>query len=272
MTVEETIGVVSYRLISDYFTTVIKEVITGVALITAEVASAVAYECLIIATSINAELKDATKNLPKALILGTFVVMIVYILYYVGLAGGVSTAVMMESGEAGARLAFEGIFSKTGGTILFVFIVISCLGTLTGLMLGCTRGIYSLSARNQGPKPEIFKQIDPITNMPSNSSIIGLLLCGAWLLYFYGAQLTASWFGPIAFDSSELPIVTIYASYIPIFAMLLVKEKDLGTFKRFVMPILAIISCIFMIIAACFAHKINVVWYLVVFEIGRAHV
>ncbi len=267
MAVIGTIVGLSNGLIIENFTTVAKEVSTGNALFTAVVATSFAYEGWIIATSINAELKDSKRNLPKALVLGTFIVMSVYILYYIGLAGGVSNATIMEGGEAGAKIAFEGIFSKAGGTILFVFVVISCLGTLNGLMLGCTRGMYSLAARNQGPRASIFKQVDKETNMPSNSSIVGLLLCAFWLLYFFGTQLTDSWIGPYWFDSSELPIVTIYASYIPIFIMLAVKEKELSSFKRFVMPVLSVLACIFMIIAACFAHKMAVVWYLITFAI-----
>ena len=134
-----------------------------------------------------------------------------------------------------------------------------------GLMLACTRGMYSLAARNEGLRPEVFKQIDPITNMPANSSIFGLLLAGFWLLYFYGANLTAPWFGFFCFDSSELPIVTIYASYIPIFLSMMKKETDLPTFKRVVMPTIALVGCVFMIIAAIFSHKMAVVAYLAIF-------
>lgn len=249
------------------FTTVVKEVNTSNALFTAVVATAFAYEGWIIATSINAELKNSKRNLPIALVCGTFVIMAVYILYYVGLAGAVTNEVMMAGGEAGAKLAFENIFSNIAGTLIFVFVIISCLGTLNGLMLGCTRGIYSIAARNEGPKPEIFNQVDKFTNMPTNSSIIGLFLCGVWLLFFYGANLTAPWFGFFCFDSSELPIVTIYASYIPIFIMMIVKEKDLPVFKRFVMPILALIGCVFMMYAACISHGMAVVAYLIIFAV-----
>ncbi|MCB2358563.1 APC family permease [Clostridium estertheticum] len=251
------------------FTTVVKKVNTANALFTAVVATAFAYEGWIIATSINAELKDAKKNLPLALVGGTFIIMVVYILYYMGLAGAVTNQVMMNGGEAGAKLAFQKIFSSAGGTIVFVFVIISCLGTLNGLMLGCTRGIYSLAARGFGPKPNIFKQIDSETNMPTNSSILGLLLCAIWLLYFYGSNLT-KWFGFFNFDSSELPIVTIYALYIPIFIMMIKKEKDLNLFKRFVMPIISLAGCVFMIVAACFSHKLEVVAYLIIFAIIMA--
>jgi Amino acid transporters len=249
------------------FTTVVKEVSASNGLFTAVVATSFAYEGWIIATSINAELKDAKRNLPLALVAGTFITMTIYILYYIGLAGAVTNKVMMAGGEAGAKLAFQTIFSSAGGSLIFVFVIISCLGTLNGLMLGCTRGIYSVAARGFGPKSNVFKQVDSVTNMPTNSSIFGLLLCAIWLFFFYGANLTKPWFGFFCFDSSELPIVTIYAMYIPIFVMMIRKEKDLSFFKRFVMPIISVAGCFFMIIAACFSHKMAVVAYLIIFAI-----
>lgn len=258
-------------MIVENFTTVVDAgKSSGTALFTAVVATAFAFEGWIIATSINAELKDSKKNLPRALVLGTLIIIAVYILYYVGLAGSVPNAALMESGEAGARTAFEMIFSRVGGTVLFVFVVISCLGTLNGLMLGCTRGMYALAVRHRGPAPAVFKQVDATTNMPTNSSVLGLLFCAFWLLYFYSAQLTTPWLGPIRFDSSELPIVTLYALYLPIFFMAIRKEKDLAPVKRFVAFPLAMVGSLFMIVAAVFAHGVNVAWYLLVFCVFMA--
>ncbi len=239
-------------------------------LFAAIIAASFAYEGWIIATSINAELKNAKRNLPLALVAGTFVIMAVYVLYYIGIAGTVKNEVMMAGGEAGAKLAFETVFSSAGGTLLFVLVVISCLGTLNGLMMGCSRGIYSLAARGSGPKPKVFSQVDPTTNMPVNSAIFGLLLCAVWLFYFYGANLTDGWFGFFDFDSSELPIVTVYALYIPIFINFIRKEKDLNVFNRFIMPCISLASCVFMIVAACIAHKTAVIAFLIVFAVVMA--
>ena len=51
----------------------------------------------------------------------------------------------------------------------------------------------------------MFKNIDPTTGMPTNSTVVGLLVTGLWLVYFYGANLAPEpWFGPFCFDSSEL--------------------------------------------------------------------
>ncbi len=257
-------------LISNFTSGVIAEVSKN-PLFTAVVATSFAYEGWIIATSINAELRDAKKNLPLALTFGTMFVALIYILYYTGLAGAVENIVLMENGEAGAKLAFSTVFSSVGGTVLFVFVVISCLGTLNGLMMGCARGFYSLAARDLGPAPQVFKGIDANTNMPVNSSIAGVLLCSAWLLYFFGANLVpVSWFGPFSFDSSELPIVTLYAMYIPIFVMMMAKEHDLSFFKRCLMPFLAICACIFMVIAACYAHGRAVIFFLIIFAVIMA--
>lgn len=247
------------------FTNVVQDVDLASGLFTAVVATAFAYEGWIIATSINAELKNAKRNLPIALITGTFAIMIIYIMYYLGLSGAVTNEVMMAGGESGAKLAFETVFSSIGGSLIFVFVIISCLGTLNGLMLGCTRGLYSLAARGVGPKQKVLNQVDCTTNMPNNSSVNGLLFSAIWLLYFYGANLTEPWFGFFCFDSSELPIVTIYAMYIPIFFMVIRKETELNIFNRYIAPITSIIGCIFMIVAAFFAHKIAAIAYLIIF-------
>ncbi len=238
------------------FTNVVSEAVGGTSggLFAAIVATVFAYEGWIVATSINAELKNPKKNLPLALIIGAAIVVVAYILYYIGVAGGATTEQLIVDG---APVAFTNIFGTVGGAILNICIVVSCLGTLNGLMVGATRGMYAIAARNDGPKPHMFNQVDKVSNTATNSSIWGLFVCAAWLVYFYGANLTDGWFGLFNFDSSELPIVTIYGMYIPMFIMWMKKEKDLGVFKRFILPMLSLVACGFMIFAAVYAHGIT---------------
>jgi APA family basic amino acid/polyamine antiporter len=240
----------------------------GKGLMASVVAVAFAYEGWILATSISGELKDAQKNLPRALVGGSLIVVVTYILYYIGLHGTVTTTQLMASGEAGAKLAFQHLFGRAAGTGIFVLIVISCLGTLNGLTLSNCRGMYALAARGEGPHPEMFRQVDPVTNLPTNSSVASLAFSAVWLLYFYGANLSAAkWFGSFSFDSSELPIITLYAMYIPLFVMFSRREKELGTFKRTVMPMLGVCGCLFMVYAALAAHGKEVAHYLIVFAV-----
>lgn len=250
------------------FTTVVTEVPTSDAIFKAVCATVFAYEGWIIATSINAELKDAKKNLPKALVIGAFIIVAIYVLYYVGLAGAIPNAEMMASGQTGAKNAFASVFGNVMGTGIFVFVIISCLGTLNGLMLGCSRGLYSIASRNRGPAPHIVGNLDPTTNMPANSSIIGLFLCGAWLLFFYCSQMSnfSDKLGMFAFDPTELPIVTIYPFYIPIFIKMMM-NKEFSPIQRFVAPILALAGSIFMVVAAVYAHGPKIPGYLILFVV-----
>lgn len=249
------VGLVNGTLTTN-FTTVVSEAVggTGGGLFAAVVATVFAYEGWIVATSINAELKNAKRNLPLALVIGSLIVVGTYILYYIGVAGGATNEVLIEQG---ATTAFTNIFGTVGGAFLNICIVVSCLGTLNGLMVGATRGMYAIATRNQGPRPNMFSQVDADTNMVTNSAVWGLLVCSIWLVYFYGANLTEGWFGLFNFDSSELPIVTIYALYIPIFIMWMKKEKEQSFAKRFLLPSVAIVACAFMVFAAVYAHGIT---------------
>ena len=112
----------------------------------------------------------------------------------------------------------------------------------------------------------MFRNIDPTTNMPTNSTVFGIFVSGLWLVYFYGANLTAGWFGPFCFDSSELPIITLYALYIPIYFSLM-KRNDLSAFRGKVMPILATLCSLFMVYATIRAYHIKVLFYLIIFVV-----
>ena len=150
-------GLMNGRLLENFATGAITSgTAGGSGLMASTVAVAFAYEGWILATSINAELKDAKRNLPRALILGSFIVVATYILYYIGLNGTVTTEELMASGEAAAKMAFQRLLGPVGGVLVFALIVVSCAGTLNGLMLSCCRGMYALAARGEGPRPDLF--------------------------------------------------------------------------------------------------------------------
>ena len=238
--------------------------VSGNPLFASVCATAFAYEGWIIATSINAEIKDSKKNLPKALTIGGVVIVATYLFYYIGVAGGATNQELIDKG---ATIAFTNIFGSLLGNVLNLFIAISCLGTTNGLMLGCSRCMYALADRGEGPNPKFFSQLDPISNMPTNSSVFALLVTAAWFLYFYASNLAGIWSGPFVFDSSELPIITIYLMYLPILIQWMRKEKSENTLKRFVLPILAFCGSVFMVIACIIGHGMGCFWYMIVFAV-----
>ena len=214
-------------------------------------------------TSINSEIKDSKKNLPIALCIGTLIIVAAYTLYNLGILGLVDIDILKAEGTTVAFKFFGGVVAS----VINILVIISCLGTLNGLMLGGCRGIYSLSARGEGFAPETFAQVDKKTNMPHNSAAFSLMMCGVWFVYFIllGAGLF-SW-GKIdgyTFDSSELPIITLYAMYIPILISMMIKEKELGVSKRFVLPILSLAAIGVIIYASISKHKMGNVWYFLI--------
>ena len=261
------VGLVSGTMQENFVTTAQVEGVSSNPLFMAVCATAFAYEGWIIATSINSEIKDSKKNLPRALVIGGVIIIAVYILYYVGVAGGASNQELIEKG---ATIAFTNIFGGVMGNILNLFVAISCLGTANGLMMACTRCMYSLAVRGDGPKPEVYSQVDKATNNPSNSSIIALLIIAAWFLYFYLSNLAGTWTGPFVFDSTELPIISVYLMYMPIFIQWMRKEKGESVVRRFVLPILAVCGSLFMVFACIMSHRMGCVWYAIVYAVIMA--
>ena len=233
------------------------------------VAFAFAYEGWIIATCINAELHNAKKNLPRALIIGTLIVVSVYVAYFIGIASVLSTKEIMEAGDALPKIAFTKLFggNTVFGTIAYVFIIISCLGTMNGIMIGNCRGLYSLAVRNQGPSPKRLAKVYDKSNMPVISSVISFMITIIWMLQWEFGLIRGKLPAIIGWENDELPIITLYALYIPIFISMMIKSKDLHPVKRFVFPALSVVSCLFMIFCAFYAYKIQAIYYLVIFTV-----
>ncbi|MGL1863947.1 MAG: APC family permease [Pseudodesulfovibrio sp.] len=218
------------------FTMTAQTVSSGGGLAVATLSTAFAYEGWIIATVINAELKDAKRTLPKALVVGTIFVALIYMLYYLGISGVLTNEQVLAEGDGAPVKVMSLIFSQLGGTLLTVFVIISCLGTLNGLIMGCARGMFSIASRNLGPAPATFKKVNPATNSTTHSALLGFVMSCIWLVVWFGNF--EGWWGQFM-DISELPIAFLYVIYISIYLWVMKTFTDLGFFSRFVCPTLA---------------------------------
>lgn len=212
---------------------------SGGTLATAVVATAFAYEGWIAAVTINSEIKDSKKNLPKALIFGAIIVFLVYVLYFLGIASVLPTSEIIAQGDNAVSLTTNQLFGPIASTVLTVFVIISCLGTLNGLVLSTIRIPYSLAIRNQGPLPEKMRVVNSKNNMPVNSAIFSACLSAGYLTLWY-CSINETFGRYIGLD--EIPIVMIYGLYIFLYIWYMREFKDLGFVKRFVIPICATIG------------------------------
>jgi len=219
---------------------------TGGGLSAAVLATAFAYEGWIVATSINSELKDAKRTLPKALVLGSLIVIAVYIAYYLGLAGTLSNEVFATEGDNAVNIAVSTLFGSFAGTALTVFVIVSCLGTLNGLMLGTSRSIHSLAFRNKGFFPKYFAQTSK-KDAPGRSILLSLVIMALWGLVWFGNF--EGWFGGFL-DTSELPIAFLYAIYLLVYLWIMRTFTELNLWQRFVAPSLSTVGSLYIVYAA----------------------
>jgi APA family basic amino acid/polyamine antiporter len=237
------VGIESGQTIAN-FTQAAQTVSSGGGLAVATLSTAFAYEGWIIATSINAELKDAKKTLPRALVVGTIAVVCFYMLYYMGISGVLTNDQVLAQGDGAPVRVIALIFDRLSGTVLTVFVIISCLGTLNGLIMGSARGMYSIASRKLGPKSDFFSVVNPATNSTIHSALFGYVLSSLWLVVWYGNF--AGWWGQFM-DISELPIAFLYVIYISIYIWVMKTFTDLGAFSRFACPLMAAAGSLYII-------------------------
>ena len=209
--------------------------------------TAFAYEGWVCATSINAELKDSKKNLPRALTFGTIAILFFYIIYYVSLSSFLGNAGTISADANAPIEVFTKIMGNVGGILFTAFIMISCLGTVNGVAISCCRGMYTISCRGQGPLPEKFSKLGKNQSVSLLSCLYGLGCMILMLLVWFLVMNTKSIFNYLG-SMDEIVCAIIYGVYITMYIYIMKNFKDCNVFQRFIMPIVAIIGSLFFVI------------------------
>lgn len=219
-----------------------------------------AYEGWICVTSINNELKDSKKNFPKALLIGSIICILTYLLYYIGLSGTYPNEDFINDNDNTVKQAFMLLLGKYGGVLLYSFVLISSFGCLNGLCIANIRGLQNLASYNEFKGSKVLNSKNTKEGLSYISCAIGLVFAcfwlGIWLLSLYGVI-------PILIDVSELAIVFLYAFYIPIYIYIMIKNKNAGVVRRYIIPTLAIIAAIIILVSGILAHALNALIFFV---------
>jgi len=220
----------------------------------------------------SSEIKDRKRNLPLAIIIGAIIIISIYLMYTIGKFGAVEAETLSAAG--GVNAAFQNLFGVHGGSILMVFIIISCLGAMNSAMMAGSRAFYALAIRNKGPAPEYVKQVDKKTDMPPTSAAISLLFCA--IMFFiifanvndmggYPYLYHRRWFGDVNFALSSLAPISLMGMYIPVFCAVMVKQTKWDGFNRFIMPGLSLIGAVVMIYMVFYTNWVGAWWYMLFF-------
>ena len=173
--------------------------------------------------TLSSAIKNPKKNLPIAMTGGVLLILVIYVLYYLGTFGALNIVDMSNNGTI---LAFERLFGHIAGPILFVFIIISCLGSCNGLTMA---GSHS------------FELMLPKKVNKKNAQLIYLVLIILCLL-IWGGNYFSWWNIPL----SNSVVIIFNILLIPIMIGMMIKLKELKVFNRFVMPSIAILGALFL--------------------------
>lgn len=208
----------------------------GLGFLTAFAPIAFSFDGWIVSTSISHEIKNSRKNLPLALTIAPFIVLIAYIAYFVGITSLIGTDAVLAHGNDSVYVASNLLFGAVGAKIVLVFIVISVLGTINGLILGFIRLPSSMAARGMLPFAEKLKDEDS----PSafyHSSLFAFIISLVWcMLHFVTQEIGMNG------DVSEIAICVSYLNYIILYitVMKMAKRGEIkGFWKGYVIPVLA---------------------------------
>ena len=175
-------------------------------------AVAFSYDGWIISTSIAHEIKNSKRNLPRALILAPIIILFLYIAYFIAISTYLGSAAVLEAGDNAVYIMAEQFLGTTFSKLVLVFVIISVMGTVNGIILGGIRLPYGLALRGSAmPGANWFSKVNNRFKMPVNSAIFMYGMSMLWGLIHYITTSRGLLGGS---DVSEIAICASYLLYI----------------------------------------------------------
>lgn len=197
-------------------------------------AVAFAFDGWVVSTSICHELKNSKRNLPFALTFCPIFILIVYIAYFVGLSSLVPPS-DIDPATPQVYQAARALFGGFGAKLVLIFVVISMLGTLNGMVLGSIRLPHSLAV--SGRLPQGYAGWNSRFDMPLRSALLALATTLLWIALHFITQE----FGLIGgSDVSEAAILLNYVLLCVLYFKVIKLEGRQHPVKGVVIPLLAV--------------------------------
>ena len=209
------------------------------------VASLFAYDGWIYVGNIAGEMKNPSKDLPKAIIGGLMIVMAVYVVINVVFVMIVPADQIAASSTPASIVALK-LFGSAGAKIIDIGILISIFGTLNGYTLTAPRVPFALATNGLLPFSKTFAKLNK-ANVPANAT---------WLIAIFAILYALSGKFNLL---SNLTIFTIWIFYSLIFIGVFKLRKQKPDLQRPykvigypIIPIIALLGGIFVVINQLF--------------------
>ncbi|MEG0332153.1 MAG: amino acid permease [Clostridium sp.] len=133
-----------------------------------------AYDGWASATNMAGEMKNPSKNLPKAIILGLSSVVVVYVIINIAIISVMPFDKIIASETIASDVAVA-LFGQGGASFIAVGIIISIFGTLNGYVLTGPRVTYAMAEKNTVPFSDKLASLTK-SGTPRNALILQCVL------------------------------------------------------------------------------------------------
>ncbi|MCB0348553.1 MAG: amino acid permease [Bdellovibrionales bacterium] len=161
-----------------------------------------AYDGWILVGNVAGELKDASRNLPKAIVGGLVVVIVVYVLINVALFALLSLDVIQQNSSNVSLFAAETLFGSLGGKIVSLGIIISIFGCLNGSILSSPRIPYAIALTGKYPRLQFLTRLHKKSATPIAAILLQALIATSMILLANPDVLT------------DLALFSVYGFYV----------------------------------------------------------
>lgn len=185
--------------------------------------------------------KDPAKTIPRAIIIGTFCVAVLYIINSIGIMGLIPASELI-SAKAPYADAASLLFGGKWSSVITVIASIICIGTLNAWVL--TSGQIALGLAEDGLLPEFFAKKNS-NNAPTHGIIVSCLGIVPLLVFTandnFAKQITQ------IIDFSAITFLFVYLICSLAFLKVIFSSKENFSYYYLLIAIISIIFCAWVI-------------------------
>jgi basic amino acid/polyamine antiporter, APA family len=167
---------------------------------------------------VGSEIKEPAKKLPRALLIGTVIVLVLYVLLNLLYLYAVPLSDLIGKEEVGA-LAAERLFGAFFSPLFSLLVVITILGFMSAMIMAGPRVYYAMS--RDGLFPAWMSDINPRTKTPLRAILFQSIWSAILIVMWTFAELL-----------TFMGVVLAISSALTVSSLILVRRRKIGTESR----------------------------------------
>lgn len=191
-----------------------------------------AYDGWILVGNVAGELKDASRNLPKAIVGGLLIVILAYLLINIALFALLPIDVIQNNSSNISLFAAEKLFGVSGGKLVSLGIIISIFGCLNGSILASPRIPYAIANTGKYPKLRFLTKLHESSATPIAAILLQVFVAVAMILLANPDVLT------------DLALFSVYGFYVLVMIGLVRLRKSNPMFVGYKTPMYPVVPAV----------------------------